>query len=170
MQDLITRKEVIFDLTGNYLETLTLTGSLPNGVDVLDEEHLFTFNVSQNMGSKGLEFSINLAISDRSYKVIKKLWEKTIPFSMDDLSKLQEAISSKPFYSIDKQNQKIYIAKNDIDSYLVEVYDFTGKKLETISRNYLRTKFTAEELTSKPKIKFKTVTQAGSNVEKKEKL
>ncbi|MBN1971710.1 MAG: 6-bladed beta-propeller [Candidatus Delongbacteria bacterium] len=97
---------------------------------------LFTF--TDGKSEKGYD----IALYDDTFTKLKTFKEDKKEV---DLSKPMDMTGDIIRFSVDNLNNKVYIARNDISTYFIDVYDESGNKIQEIERKYRKIYYTDEE-------------------------
>ncbi|HXK49025.1 MAG TPA: hypothetical protein PKW56_01020 [Clostridiales bacterium] len=132
-----------FSTDGSLLEIIPITSeimSLP--------QHCYQINDSTIIGQvtkfirepDKLTLMINLAIMDTDFKIRKTVYSRDV-----DYRKEGHMLSFfNPVYTFDKN--RIYVTNMSKTDYKIQVFSLNGEYLKTIKKNYVRTRFSKEEM------------------------
>ncbi len=154
VQDIGRRKIVIFDSKGDFVRNINANANVAYLSIIQLSENNF---VASSMGLKLLDekkFSIlDLLICNREMIPKDTIFSESKEFKFSQKTNVLDLLI---FFTVDKINKKIALAKNSDDQYQIDIFDETGKKIETIRKNYRKLVLADEEVKELAKIDNKS--------------
>lgn len=141
VSDMRSRKILRFDTDGKFINDIMMpreTGT-PRSFKKLNNERFVGMLTSVARNSGARKMTMNLAIMDKKFNVIHSLHSITFDFNWETFNPWDNNIE------FTAGNDKIYVAVTSESKYEVKVYDYEGKHIETIKKNYARIKYSEEE-------------------------
>jgi len=133
-----TRMMVKFDNDGNFIGNTRIEG-IPNFMQSVGADKFIGFLNYAAKTAEGTRFYFSLMLMDMELKKIAVLREYEQKSS--EYNDLLDRYTAYAFSS-----DKIFVAKNSINEYKINVFDFTGKLLYRIEKEYQKILFNKEEL------------------------
>jgi len=132
-----------FDTAGKYLDNIKLKTSTPNFVQKINDDKVIGY-LSQDIPDEGKEDSFtsffNLHLMNNQFESIAILNE----YKRESNPAKNDFIDRYTAYAIG--TDKIFVAENSETRYRINVFDFNGKQLYAIEKEYTAIKFSKEEL------------------------
>jgi len=105
---------------------------IPKRIKIINDSSIIGFISKAYEKGKSLYHSNSLTILDRNYKELtESLWkyETKIPARINGVD------YTTPF-AVSKIENKLYVAENSTNEYKIKIYNFEGKLINTIQKNY----------------------------------
>lgn len=137
------RKMIKYDLEGNYISEKKFNNRTPEFlVPVNKKNQILGLLLTVNPTEKGLNLVSSVVSVDHKFNQQKEFAKISMPF---DPTKPQfnPMDLMQPYNA---SSEKIYISEISEDKLNVQVYDFNGKHLENISKNFLKVKMSKDEM------------------------
>ncbi|UCH95942.1 MAG: 6-bladed beta-propeller [Candidatus Aminicenantes bacterium] len=134
------RRMVTFDTEGNFIRNIKLTQGIPNFISTVGKDK-FTAFMSRFEQKEGIPYhTFDLLLMNSQFKEIAVLskFESKVDRTYNDFHDRYTA------YAVGKD--KIYAAENSTRRYKINVFDFTGKLLYSIEKDYKKVRFNQDEL------------------------
>jgi len=142
VNDIATKKMVFFDLEGKFIKNVILD----KRVSVTKQIGKNYLGYQQQMIENGddLEFISELKIFDSTFKPVSDNLFKYSKKKMNDILHMFYTDMST-YYAIDSSAKKVYISSNQTDRYLINVYDYNGKLMNSIKKKFVQISYTKDE-------------------------
>jgi hypothetical protein len=135
-----SRRMVIFDTEGRFIDNISLQNGFPNILGTVGDDKFIGF-MHEVKNESGADYRYcDLVILDLNFQRIAVLNEykaRIEPGGNDILERYSP-------YAVGKD--EIYVAQNSENIYRIKVFDFNGKLHRTIEKSYKRIPFTRYEL------------------------
>ncbi|PID26759.1 MAG: hypothetical protein CR982_08510 [Candidatus Cloacimonadota bacterium] len=134
-----TQKKIVkFDKNGNFVGDIFVPKGAPDTFQEVGNNKFIGYIGSTDTKRSKVYFS--LTVFDKKFEVIKKLTKNGIDINSSAIDPSDIIV---PCAVSDKE---IFISSNSSDVYLINIYDFYGKLLYNIKKQYRKIKITDEEL------------------------
>lgn len=163
VQDIRSAQMVRFDLEGGFIDRIPYVGS----PGILLEESIKSPSSDLVIGYKPQDIEKDGEIFYASYLLLMDSQFKEISILREFVYKF-DATKTQFFEQLTKYaygNEKIYVAENCDDKYRINVFDYNGKHIAIIKKNYAKVHYNDEESGIIDKLKL--TAEDGSQLEQK---
>ncbi|PID30655.1 MAG: hypothetical protein CR982_00995 [Candidatus Cloacimonadota bacterium] len=136
------RKIIKFTPKGDFVKDIPLQETVPMKIKKCGDSYIgygFTFTIeSGNISRESI-----LSLYDSKFNLIKNISFNKVEIKAKDGYDRFKGIYR---FDTDDENKLIYIAIPSTDRYTIDLLNSDGEKIEEINRNYIRIKYTKEEI------------------------
>ncbi len=134
------QRMVTFGLEGKFLETIRLLKGIPNFMQRVGQDKFAAFMLQPEQSDAGAFLNFNLNLLDLDFQpvaLLKKYRDKVGPLDVTILDRFTA-------YAVGKD--KIFVAENSGEIYKINAFDFSGKLLYAIEKEYSPIYYSTGEL------------------------
>jgi hypothetical protein len=142
--DINARKFSKFNTNGEFIEFTNVTGEMPQYLFSTKADNFISLVNKYQRVDDDMYLSFYLGLFDTKF-------DSVLAFKGGRRQKLDRDGSFNLLdfylpYTWSPKNERIYVARNSEDRYQIDEYDYSGKHISTINKNYIKVKFNAGEL------------------------
>jgi len=127
--DYDAQKLVVFDKDGNFKRNMIMDKGVPQIYEMLNNKKILS------------NFNFWEVIEDEVYTTTTIILCDSIFENRNDTLRYVRMKTLR-----NSEDDRIYLSRNDINEYLIDVYDLNGNLLHTISKSYIKVKYTPKEI------------------------
>ena len=140
--DYDAQKLVVFDKDGNFKRNMIMDKGVPQIYEMLNNKKILSnFNFWEVIEDE-VYTTTTIILCDSIFEnrndTLRYVRMKTLRNSEEDYR--------FNFWGRAVKDDRIYLSRNDINEYLIDVYDLNGNLLHTISKSYIKVKYTPKEI------------------------
>jgi hypothetical protein len=133
-----SRRILKFDKEGNFIEIVKITAGIPSFLQLVEKDKFICVMYKYKVTEKGPQHCLDLVLTNFRLEEICTLREN--PLKADPGEVILDTFNP---YTIG--DNKIFVAENSEDKYKINVFDFSGKLLYSIEKEYNKILFKKEE-------------------------
>ncbi len=136
------QKLIKFDKDGNFIANGTTPGGQPQFLVKAGEESFVGYFQSFERKDNKFTLSFDIKLVDGKLKEKKVLHPYSTSFEMGGQTNMNVLDMITPYTA---GNKEIFVAENSEDRYKINAFDFNGKPLYTVEKNYRKLPLTKDE-------------------------
>jgi len=142
--DINARKFSKFNKNGEFIEFTNITGEMPQYLFSTKSDKFISLVNRYQRVEDDLYLSFYLGLFNTKFdSVLAFKGGKSQKIERDGDFNLLDFFTP---YTWSLKKEQIFVARNSEDRYQIDVYDYSGKHLSTINKNYIKVKFSDGEL------------------------